>query len=59
MLVDFLTGYVGPPNCVSILSVEWLLTFEDVVQSLLRMCLHSVCSLILTEPHTNQIQESD
>ena len=55
MLVDFLIGYVGLPNCVSILCVGWLLMFEDVVQSLLRMCLYGVCSLILTKPHTNQI----
>ena len=27
---------------------------EDVVQSLLYMCLYGVCSLNLIEPHTNQ-----
>jgi hypothetical protein len=34
--------------------VEYLLIFEDVVQSLLYMCPYDVFSLILTEPHTNQ-----
>ena len=39
----------------SLLSVDQLLIFEHVVQSLLNMCLYNVCSLILTEPHTDQI----
>ena len=30
--------------------------FEDIVHSLLNLCLYDVCSLILTEPHTNQIK---
>ena len=54
MFVDFLIGYIGPPNCVHYLSVQYLLIFEDVVDSPLNMCLSGVCSLILTEPHTNQ-----
>ena len=30
-----------------------------LVQSLLEMCLYDVCSLILMDPHTNQIEGSD
>ena len=40
----------------SLLHVEHLLIFEDVVHSTLNMCLYD-CSLILTEPNTNQIQK--
>ena len=50
MFVDFLIGYTCP-----LLSVGYLLIFEDAVQSLLTTCLHDVCSLLLTEPRTNQI----
>ena len=51
MLVDFLTIYIGPPNCVHYLSVEQSLIFEDVVQSLSNMCIYDVCSFILTKLH--------
>ena len=34
MVVDFSTKYMGP--------VHYLITFEDVVQSLLSMCLYDV-----------------
>ena len=55
MFVGFLSEYIyrSSPLC-SVLSVEYLLVFEDVVQSLLNMCFYDVYSLILTEPHTNQ-----
>lgn len=43
----------------SLLSVDQLLIFEDVVQNLSDICLYDVCSLIVTEPHTNQVQEPD
>ena len=38
----------------SILNVEQLINFKDVVQFLLNMCLYDVCTLILTKPHANQ-----
>ena len=41
-----------------LLSVEKLLIFADLVQSLLNMFLYDVCSLILTGPHTNQTKGS-
>ena len=44
MFVGFLIAYI-----------EWLVIFEDAVQSLLNMSLYDVCSLVLTEPHANQI----
>ena len=47
--------HIGPLNCVILVSVEQIFMFEDVVQSLLNICLYIVCFLILTEPHTNQI----
>ena len=43
----------------SLLSVEYLVRFEDIVQSLLDMCRYDVCSLILTKPNTNQCQGFD
>ena len=43
----------------SMLSVEQLLILEDVVQYLVNMCLYDVCSFILTESNTNQVQEFD
>ena len=39
----------------SLLSVEWLLIFEDPTQSFLNMCLYNAYSLILIEQHTHQI----
>jgi hypothetical protein len=39
----------------SLLSIEYLLMLEGIVQFLSNMCLYDVCSLIITEPHTNQI----
>ena len=47
MIVDYLTEYIGFPNCVH----YWVwsrIKFEDVVQSVLNMSLSGVCSLILT-----------
>ena len=43
----------------SLLSLEYLMIFKDALESLLNMCLYGVCSLILTEPHTNQMQVSN
>jgi hypothetical protein len=37
------------------IGVKYLLLFEDVVQSLFDVCLYDVDSLMLTEPHTDQI----
>ena len=54
MFVDFIIGYISPPDCVHYSSVEQLLIFENILQSLLNLCLYDVCSRILTEPHTNQ-----
>jgi hypothetical protein len=51
MFVDFITEYgeyIDPPKCAFTVSVEELIIFEDEVQSLFSMCLHDVCSLILT-----------
>jgi hypothetical protein len=59
-LVDFLTGHIGPSNCVHYLSVKCSLLFEGVVQSLLNLCPRDVCPLqILIEPHTNQVYGSN
>jgi hypothetical protein len=33
MFVDFLTEYIRPSNCVSLLSVEYAAKYEDIVQS--------------------------
>ena len=41
------------PQSCSLLSVEKLWIFVDMIQSLVNVCLCDVCSLILTEPHTN------
>ena len=54
MFVDSSTGYIGPPKYFHS-HVKQLLIFEDVLQSLLNMCLCVVCSLILIDPHTDQI----
>ena len=61
MFVESLTRYIDPPyyrytihRCI-VFTIEWSLILVDVVQSLLNMCLYDVCSLILTEPNTNQI----
>jgi hypothetical protein len=35
-----------------------IMIFEDVVQSLLNVCIQDVCSLILAKPHTNWILET-
>ena len=48
MFVDFLIGYIGPPNCYSLMSVGSILKSKYTIQSLLSMCLYGVCSLILT-----------
>jgi hypothetical protein len=37
------------------MSVEYLIKFEDVVNSLLNMYLCGVCSFILTKADTNQM----
>ena len=50
MCVDFLIGYTSSPNCVHLVSLEWVLLSKEVVQSLLNMCLYGGCYLILTEP---------
>ena len=42
----------------SLLSVEQLIIFEEINQSLSTCAFYSVFSLILNEPHTNQIWES-
>ena len=34
-------------------------TINKIFQSLLNMCLYDVCSLILTEPYTNQMYKSE
>ena len=44
MFLDSLAEWIGPPK----LSVEWLIKFEELVQSLLNLYLYGVCSLILT-----------
>ena len=55
MYVDFLTGeIIGPPNCATI-ECRVVINVEDIVEPLLYMCLYDVCTLILTNPHTNQI----
>ena len=51
---EFLNWMYRSFQLCSPLSVEELTLFEDIVQPLLNMCLSDVCSLILTEPHTNQ-----
>ena len=48
MFVEFLIGYIGPLSCVSMLSVEWLLILEDVVQSLFE---HVFVWCLLFDPH--------
>ena len=62
MIVDSSIGYIQysrSSRVCSLLSVESLLMFEDVGRSLLNLCLFDVFSLILTEPHTDQIKRSD
>jgi hypothetical protein len=55
MYVDFSTGdIIGPPNCATI-ECRVVINVEDIVQPPLNMCLYDVCTLILTNPHTNQI----
>ena len=39
--------------------MEQLIEFEDIMQSLLDTCPYGVCAVILSKPHTNQIQVSD
>ena len=53
MLVDFLTRYIGPLDCIH-LSVEWLLIFED---DTVQFCLKHVSfqDVVLTEPHAHRI----
>ena len=52
MFVDFLT-WVLP--VVFTIERRVVINKWDVVQSLLNMCLYDIYSLILTEPHTDQI----
>lgn len=61
MFIDFLTGDVSSPNRVHYLSINQLLVYEEVVQSLFlsNMCLHDVFSLVLTESYANQILGSN
>jgi hypothetical protein len=59
MFVDFFITYMGSSQLWSLLSVDYLLIFEHIVQSLIDMCFYDVYSLILTKPHTNQIQGSN
>ena len=57
-LLILLTRYIDPPNCVhynNLVSVEQLIKFEDIVQSLSNKCLCGVCSSILIELHTNKV----
>ena len=56
MVVDFWIRYIRSSHMCSLLNVEWLLIYEDVVQSLLNMCVYDVWSLIITESHTNQLE---
>ena len=58
MFIDSLIGYTCPSQLYSLLSVKPL-TFVDVVWYFLIMCLCDVFSLIITEPHTDQIHGSD
>ena len=49
MFVDSLTKYISPPNNVDCLvECRVVSKYDSVVQSLLNMCLYSVCSKILT-----------
>lgn len=59
MYVVFSVAYVRHANCFHCVSVEWLMRFEDEVWLFLNMCIDGVCSLILTDPHTNQIHAYD
>ena len=49
MFVDFVEWKHRSSQLCLLLSVEWLLILEDIVQSFLNMCLYDVCSLILTD----------
>ena len=51
--------YRSSPIVCSKISVKYLLLFKDIAQSPFDMCLYDVDCLILTEPHTNQIQGFD
>ena len=45
MFVDILIGYIGSPNCVHYLSIQYLLIAEDIVQSLLNLCVFMMFAL--------------
>ena len=49
--ISSLDTYSRSSQLCLLLSVESLWIFEDVVQSLLNMCLYDVCFFDLTEPH--------
>ena len=56
MLEDPFTRYIVHDFCIMFtIEREVIENFDDIVNSLIKTCLYSVCPLILTKSHTNQI----